>query len=138
MSTVIMGVQAKLLVSTTAAGPKTDVTGVGIGIDGLTRAAAGQMYASAGSGVIASQLDNFDSHDFSINVPSDATHDPLFRQQNGRRLWCTYAPEGTETGTPLFTFEAVVHCTLALTSDPDNVRWTIQFMVDGKPVESMN
>lgn len=138
MSTVIMGVQAKLLVSTTAAGPKTDVTGVGIGIDGLTRAATGSLTAAAGSGVIASQLGNFDTYDFAIGVPSDATHDPLFRQQNGRRLYCTYAPEGMETGTPLFTFEAVVQCTLALTREPDNARWTIQFMVDGKPVESVN
>ena len=137
MSTVELGIDAHLHVATTSAGAKTEVTGIGIGIDGLNRMISGSVTPAAGSGVLAGQLSDFDNFDFAVSTPSDAVLDPLWRASNGQRMWCTYADAGDDTGDELLTFEAVVQCSLAFTVHPDNVRWTVQFFVDGAPTSSV-
>ena len=138
MSTVQLGKKAKLRVSRTSDGAKTDITGVAVGAGNLTRAIASTVrQVPGGRGVLASQLGRFDTHDFATSHDSNPAHDPLFRDGNQRRLWCEFDPEGVGSGLPRLTFQAVVTPVWTASLENDACTWAVTWMVDGAPVETV-
>ena len=137
MSTLLLGKTAQLLVGTSSTATKVDVTGVAVGAGNISRGVSrDNRRIPAGRGGIVTQLGDFRNYDFAFGCDSNATHDPVFRRANGRRLWCTFRPNGDTSGETQFDFEAVARVGLAYELAADSSVWSVSLAVDGEPTAS--
>lgn len=136
MSAVILGKSTEFLLGTSA-GSKVSFTGELQGTDAISLQEAHSVRPiPGGRGVAGSQQSGFETNTMTLSCDSNDTHDAVLRGQNIRRLYFTLHPEGTGTGLPQYTGEAVATISLAASLQPDQCRWQVQLAIDGDPTFS--
>lgn len=137
MSDIAAGAKAVLEVRRTEVGTPVEVTGVLLGTDNLTYGRAFNTRNVPGArGRAGSQSTPFGTYDFSHVSDSNSVNDPLYQDGNGKRVWCTWYPEGKNSGKPAHAFQAVINTTFTVSFPDMACTWNVSYMVDGTPVIS--
>lgn len=136
MSAIILGKTTTFLLGSSVGG-QVEFTGELQGTDAISLQEAHSVRPiPGGRGVAGSQQSGFETNTMTLSCDSNSVHDPVLRGQNTRRLYFTLQPEGTGSGLPQYTGEAVATISLAASLQPDQCRWQVQLAVDGDAVLS--
>ena len=129
MSTIPQGRKARFIFD------GVDVTGIGHGLDRITRTQARDYERIAGlRGIAAGQLGPYILHDFNFACASNTVHDPALQAANGIPTEFHYEPQAGEGLR--YTAMAVPSILLSLDPRTDAAVWGVQMAVDGSPTTS--
>ena len=127
MSALLLGSQVRLSLGS----PLVEVTGIGYGIDNITRnQSIDYRELPGGTGITTGQRGRFVAHDFAFSCISNSIQDPLLRAAHGTRQPFQLDRRPGESDER-FTGSSILSVSLAMNPTSDAVSFTVAATVDG-------